>query len=648
MPSFSRPTKAPPEVSVESSPTVGSNPHPIETSHPDSPVTSKQWKSLRQQIFATTESQSPESVLRTRCEKGRLYRWGITTAKNQSCSELQKVLSFLAVDLNPPKKRLSAVDLPRAARELQNQLSTSKDSLSDAFDAVLWAAAMPQLLHHLDEPEWWNLLGALQDFRETVSHQESSRPQTIVAVVELGLTLAWRLSTLPSCRRLQSSSVNAMQDWFDRSDESISNVVRQSSEIRLLLASLIRTKRIINFLERQNDGTSSKTPSVIWWLDSYDEVAAELFTWCVSLLRQDGTQVFSANRKRDVAEDLDDGGLLMESSNFDLDTLGPAFNAALGDASQDGRLAWISGLPESMLHDEEAKLACLLPDWDVRRSRLSIRYDRTDISVEMLAGQAPVISGAMQTHVSVNGETLSPNGEWIVSCEYTDDDVHYLELELPYTGGYVLQRQFMLIREDRCCYVADAVMAGHQYQPLDSAPAHIDYQLRLPLGNSIQHESLNETSEIFLRDRKRRTLVLPLSASEWANDSSAMTLSVSEDRHLLIRSSGKGQLHIPLWFDFYRSRFRLKRTWRNLTVAQNLTATPASDAVSYRIQTGSEQWVLYRSMKDRVPRTFMGKHMIADFYCARFDARKQSYEDLITVDDDLDGEKKTTDGEKGN
>ena len=110
-------------------------------------------------------------------------------------------------------------------------------------------------------------------------------------------------------------------------------------------------------------------------------------------------------------------------------------------------------------------------------------------------------------------------------------------------------------------------------------------------------------------------------------------LQVTDDRHLLLTSTGQGQLYVPLWIDLSRNRFRLNRTWRQLTVGEQLKLVPASTAAAYRVQVGRSQWIVYRSMAESGPRTFFGKQIIADFYCARFDAKKQSYEDLITVED---------------
>jgi hypothetical protein len=70
-----------------------------------------------------------------------------------------------------------------------------------------------------------------------------------------------------------------------------------------------------------------------------------------------------------------------------------------------------------------------------------------------------------------------------------------------------------------------------------------------------------------------------------------------------------------------------------LTVADELRIVERSEATGYRIQMGSEQWMVYRSLGDHHTRTVLGKHLIADFYCGRFDPGDGSHEELITVDE---------------
>ena len=66
--------------------------------------------------------------------------------------------------------------------------------------------------------------------------------------------------------------------------------------------------------------------------------------------------------------------------------------------------------------------------------------------------------------IELEGQELAPCGEWDEVCEYTDDDVHYLEIEQPWTSDVLLQRQILVIREDRCVLLADAVLPEHRVE----------------------------------------------------------------------------------------------------------------------------------------------------------------------------------------
>ncbi len=288
----------------------------------------------------------------------------------------------------------------------------------------------------------------------------------------------------------------------------------------------------------------------------------------------------------------------------------------------------------------------MLPEWDIRRGRIAIHFRHHDFRVEISAGKTPVVSGLVETEIRINGESIEPTGGWETSCEYTDDDVHYLEFEQPHQKGFVLQRQVMLIREDRVILFADAVIVENtsttpeaevsDAPDIDSLPK-IEYDLRMPLPDAVEVEAEPETTELFLSRGRKEAMVLPLSAGEWRSDMASMThLQSSDDQHLLLSSRGTGQLFVPLWFDLTKYRFPEQRTWRNLTVAEQLKIVPDRLAAAFRVQSGAEQWFLYRSMAPPAPRTFFGKHLIADFYCARFDADDRSYEDLITVEDTAD------------
>jgi hypothetical protein len=188
----------------------------------------------------------------------------------------------------------------------------------------------------------------------------------------------------------------------------------------------------------------------------------------------------------------------------------------------------------------------------------------------------------------------------------------------------------MLLRDDRCLLLADAVLPSN---PSGQTQQSIQYSSRLPLVSRIKVEPLHETRELFLSNDRQRSLVIPLSASEWQIGPSDATLKGTEDQHLLLSAHGCGRLYAPVWFDFQQRRFRRKRTWRQLTVADQLRIVGRDEAVGYRVQIGSEQWVVYRSLSGQSCRTVLGKHLNAGFFSSRFDPSDGNHEELVTVDD---------------
>lgn len=616
-----------------------------------SPLTTAQWKTLRESVLKDFRSAPPKGLFGDSVHQGSVYRWGLATAFDRPLDDEFQWLSRVAAGVTRKRDRVTGEDACRWACQFQEALPGGSGDAVDAAAANLWAAAMPGLLQYLKEHDWWSLLGTLQDFRERQLQRDETRTMALIAVTEMGLTLSHHLRALPSCRRMTTSSVALLRRWCDRDNLAVTDVLSQPHHSRLVLASLWRIRRLLDHVVPITQTSKKKRAKRDLQLRAAaDDICTELTTWIAAMTRSGGVQAFSSLAKADVRDDGGPRGLLLTASEcgFPTDTdqkskpasqtLLPAMKAALGDKSTQGRLAWQVSLPEALLNDEEAKLACLLPEWDVRRGRMTIAYDSPQMRVELVAGKSAVLSGVCEVQLSIDGQVCQPNGEWVTTCEYTDDDVHYLELEHPYEGGVVLQRQFMVLREDRCCLVADAVVESGQGKLAAgqaSRPREIEYQLRLPLGNSIVATPESETTEILLGDDRTRGLLVPLAVNEWKTAAGNCRLEVTNDQHVVMRSRGVHQLFAPLWFDLSRPRFKRPRTWRKLTVAENLHAVPDHAAKAFRIQLGKAQWILYRSLSAAGPRTFFGKQMIADFYCARFDSDTQHYEDLITVEADL-------------
>jgi hypothetical protein len=471
----------------------------------------------------------------------------------------------------------------------------------------------------IDFADWQALVETLLEIHASVLEKNDvGSPLHLILGAEMGWTLATVLDGLACCRSLKTSSVRALNQWCKADSESTSAAITGGVDARLVLASLIRCKRLMTA------GGARKLAKRAW-----KEAGWELSHWVAAMTTQDGGSAFASLGKSALSDDRQPDGLLDHAARFDAESLKPAFAAALGRAPQGGRLAWEVSLPEAMLHDADAKLAVMMPQWDVRRGRMHVDYRSTHMGLELFVGRPRLFCGHLEPMIRVDGHGQQPDGDWHEVCEYSDDDVHYLEIEQAWSGGCLLQRQLMLLREDRCVFFADAVLPNEETGRL----GEIEYTCRFPIADGIEFHPERETRELELAAGNKRALVIPLAANEWRAGSTDGGLAETEDGHLAMQLRGQRSLYAPLWIDLYQRRRKRKRTWRQLTVADQLRIVGNDEAVGYRIQLGSEQWMVYRSLRDQGCRSVLGKHLIADFFCARFDAGDGSYEELITVDD---------------
>lgn len=609
-----------PSMSLDTANDVTDSPFSDKVTDMSGPDTESQWDSMLKRFRSRDMKESVRGVLGDSAKGGGVYRWGVAASLGGACQDRLHALSRLACGGSRRKKDRSLDLGAMAEEELEALLGSGSLSPAQCVSAVVWGAALPKLARHLDQQVWWEALGRLQQLRESVLQRASvDQPAHLLIAAELGLTLAWRLRDLPSCKRMEKSSAEAFASWCRYDDEAVGAALVGGADARLVLASLIRCRLMI-------ENTTKRK-----FKKQQHAVGDALATWVAAMTTHTGGTALSAATRTDVRDDLSPHGLLARSTEFDPEALEPAVAAALGTSQSGGRLAWEVSLPPAYHHSDDAKVAVMLPEWDVRRGRLHVDYSSNDPTLELFAGRSEVIAGQCQTTIEFDDQIQQACSDWEASCEYTDDDVHYLELEQSWTGGLVLQRQFMLIRDDRCVLFADSVLPkGPSSHSLTSV---IRYDCRFPLSPSIAIDPEPDTREVYFVDGCRRGLAMPLAAGEWRVGPSDATLKVTDDHHLLLSTTGRGRLFSPLWFDFQQRRFRRKRTWRQLTVADQLRIVDRNEAVGYRVQLGSEQWMVYRSLGESRCRSVLGKHLIADFFAARFDTGDGSMEELVTVDD---------------
>lgn len=555
-----------------------------------------------------------------------LLRGGLAVASDRPLAAHQVLLSELAGRAKASASLDASVDWTAEAQAAiaawTNAAAGGQLDAALVGDALLWAHAAVPLSRRLESSLFDELIETLLAIDGCCAEiLDLSSPVRLLGG-EIALALSLRLDDLVADHRVQQAT-NGLLQWCERGELGIDEAIRDAGrDARLVLASGLRQVALIKVISRRR--VKRKLLGTL----------VDLACWVVALTRHDGTPALLEPSVPDCRDDIAPGGLLDCLLRLDPELLTPAVSAALGRSRSRGRLAWAISLPESFWYSEAAALAALLPEWDVRRGRTYVDHGDQHFRLEVQAGRQLAIRGDWDVTLVVDGQQSEPVGAWSTVCQYSDDDAQYLECEQPWTGGVVLQRQVMVLRDDRVVMLADAVIRDPS-----RPPAQISYAGRIPLAGMLQAVPEAETTEHWLVDdqQRRRALVLSLGSSEWRCGPAAVKVGITPEQQIATAAATEppadngGSLFIPLWFDFQSRRFQRPRTHRRLTVADELRIVDADNAVAARIQMGSEQWVIYRSLRGRRTRTFLGKHLLADFYCARFDPGDGSMEDLLTV-----------------
>ena len=324
------------------------------------------------------------------------------------------------------------------------------------------------------------------------------------------------------------------------------------------------------------------------------------------------------------------------------------FMVGLDPDGQAKRLAKLSGLlgssskkknsnatdVEPTCISEWANSAILRSSWNSGAPLLAIDFTNPHCLVE-LAAKERLVSGRLALDIRVDGAPVELNhSSFEIVCENVDENAIYLELEM-LLPGLTIHRQLLLSRTDEFFFFADSIAKDGK--------GEIDYRLNFPLANEVSVIRENGTRELYLNLKGTgiQSLVLPLSLPEWTAERCRGLLSSdrddSRDIHVLNVErtiqlpDGGGALYNPVFFDLNPNRSRQKRTWRSLTVAENLGIVPPEVAAAFRVQVDEEQWVFYRALREIGNRTFMGQNFSGDFFAARF-ASDGKVKELVEIE----------------
>jgi hypothetical protein len=171
----------------------------------------------------------------------------------------------------------------------------------------------------------------------------------------------------------------------------------------------------------------------------------------------------------------------------------------------------------------------------------------------------------------------------------------------------------LLARKDRFLFLADTLSGP------DASAVELHYEQSLPLARGAALEVARETREArLLHVGRRRASVVPAALAEWRAEFCHGELRTEGGLLKLQQRSAGPRLCAPLWIDLDPARQRRPLTWRRLTVTENLQIVPRQVAAGWRIQAGSEQWLVYRSLAPVGNRSVLGHNTYASFVCSRF------------------------------
>ena len=255
--------------------------------------------------------------------------------------------------------------------------------------------------------------------------------------------------------------------------------------------------------------------------------------------------------------------------------------------------------------------------------RLTVSWAGQSVELGFQGEAGDLIAGPWGFQIAMNAEPLTGVSSWDEVCWHEDEDVAYLELTMRLSQGCRIERQVVLARQDRFVLLADAVLGRRR--------AKWDYRGGLSLPKGVKFRAARQSYEGFLINGRRRALVLPLALPEWRDEAAGGELAAA-DGALVLHQSAEGRgFFAPLFLDFHPRRMTGPRTWRQLTVAENLARVKPDVAVGYRVKVGSAQWLAYRALARRGNRTVLGHNLTTETLVARF-GRKGEVQTIVEIE----------------
>ena len=470
-----------------------------------------------------------------------------------------------------------------------------------ALECLCWAHLLPKLAELLEAGIWWRLVEQLASIAaEARDQQPSEQPENVLRshllAGELPLALAYLFPEVRPLAALRKPARKVLGHGLEALTDGEGLPAGWTWPALPLLAACWTRSRAIG--EKLKGGCWNKQ--------------AELqFEWFVRqvlrLTRSDGSLALSDAPREAWSPAMLSSMLRLAGDPSDR---AAASQRKIGDASSAKRFS--AKPPEPAVNSEWSGITVLAAGWDRTSPRVTVSYQGAQLRIEVEASGQLLFSGDWETTALVDDQPLAPAGNWEELCWYTDKDCHYLELAIDLAGGARLERQIVLPRHDQALYLADILLSRHG----EPVPLQLISQLPLAAGIAIRDEL--DTRDALIVGQKPLAVVMPLALPEWRTDPRIGEMHVRAMKLTLDQKRRGVNLCAPLWFDLSPKRIKADRTWRQLTVGESLKLIGPDVAVAYRIQSGKDQWFVYRSLGPCANRTALGQNISHECLIGRF------------------------------
>jgi hypothetical protein len=348
------------------------------------------------------------------------------------------------------------------------------------------------------------------------------------------------------------------------------------------------------------------------WSADQRSLVSDLLEKSVALCRPDGTFAMTNGAGFDAVPMLRHGADL-----FDWSTTNPSrlclkslAEHAAGMKPRSSGAAAISIMPSNQ--SDWARLAVIRSDWTATATTITIAHHAPLPQLDVTISGQPVLHGPWGIDLRVGSSAIELAEEWACVCWESQPEADYAELQMTGPGKLRVERLILLSREDHFLMLADSV---------SGAPAGpLAIQTRLPLVPGITGSFDAGLRAGRFESDKAKVRVFPLALPHDTVQSTPHRCTIDQGE-LVLEQQGLGQgLFAPIIIDFHPNRRRKDSFWRKLTVTEDSRPVANDVAAAYRWKLGTEQWLVYRSLKKpKLPRAALGYHTGNGFAIGRFD-----------------------------